>query len=107
MRELKRKKELEANKEPDLEAMQEVHTKMQKGIVMKHFTRGLRKQFINRNGYLELTNFAEQVIENDKMALRAERNRCYMVFYKIVKSSTFTFIIAFCIALNTIILAMD
>ena len=41
------------------------------------------------------------------MKIRAESNKCYMIFYKIVKSKTFTLFIAFCIGLNTVILALD
>jgi hypothetical protein len=50
---------------------------------------------------------AEQAIEKDIMELRADKNKCYKFFLKIIQSKLFTNFIAICIAMNTVVLAMD
>lgn len=46
--------------------------------------RAVKGRFLPRHGMNEITDLADNVIEKDKMELRAEKNKLFMFFLRIV-----------------------
>ena len=69
--------------------------------------KAIAKNFNNQTDIGDIADIADDIIEKDKMDLRAEKNKLYSICLRITQSKSFNNFIITCILLNTICLASD
>ena len=107
----RRKEQQRISQEAEDHMLYELTKKMQAEAHMKEVFAKLRnylkKQFQQQQEVQEvLDGYNELIIENE-LEDRAEKNCFYGFCFRIQQSKPFTFLIALCIGLNTLVLAMD
>jgi hypothetical protein len=71
------------------------------------FKDNIALRFKKKAAILELAHEADELIEQELLMMRANKNKCFKPFLYIAQSRIFGWIINVCIIANTVILSLD